>query len=126
MCTMEYAPVCGCDNHTYSNVCAAAAAGASVKSRGPCASGGEGATCGTRGAAACGPGFYCQYTDVAQCGATDMGGACTSTAPRMCAAIVAPVCGCDGRTYSNRCVAYSSSTSVKHDGACEGPSLGPR
>lgn len=36
VCTQEYAPVCGCDNRTYSNACYAAGAGVSVASQGPC------------------------------------------------------------------------------------------
>jgi hypothetical protein len=35
-CTMEYNPICGCDDETYSNACVAAAAGTSVAYPGEC------------------------------------------------------------------------------------------
>lgn len=36
MCTMQYDPVCGCDNKTYSNACVAGCAGLKVTTRGAC------------------------------------------------------------------------------------------
>jgi hypothetical protein len=40
-CTQILAPVCGCDDETYSNACAAAGAGISLQDTGECASKGE-------------------------------------------------------------------------------------
>ena len=35
-CTMEYGPICGCDDKTYSNPCVAYGAGTSVRHSGDC------------------------------------------------------------------------------------------
>ena len=36
VCTAQYDPVCGCDDHTYGNACEANAAGTAVAHRGIC------------------------------------------------------------------------------------------
>ena len=39
--------------------------------------------------------------------------------PEVCTRERRPVCGCDGITYSNACVASSSGANVEHEGECE-------
>ena len=77
-----------------------------------------GAMCGTRGAASCAPGLHCVYAVEAQCGATDKPGQCAAKPDFVCTADFDPVCGCDGKTYSNGCVAANEGISIRKAGAC--------
>ncbi len=59
---------------------------------------------------------YCEYA-TGSCGNGDALGECRSK-PGICSRILAPVCGCDGRTYSNDCIRQSNGVSKRADGAC--------
>ena len=42
--------------------------------------------------------------------------------PGACPEMYAPVCGCDGKTHGNSCVAHSKGINVAHTGPCKSPS----
>jgi hypothetical protein len=100
---MMYAPVCGASGKTFGNACAARCEGVKVAYEGECnkvnpppagAAAGNASAPG-RGADARGPG----------------GCAC----PRD----FRPVCGKDGKSHPNSCMAKCAGTEVAHEGECE-------
>lgn len=62
----------------------------------------------------CGLGAYCRFP-TGTCGGR---GTC-ALQPGNCIQIYDPVCGCDGRTYGNSCVAARAGVSVRHAGECK-------
>jgi len=125
-CTKDYSPICGCDGRTYVNLCVAHSHGVSPRQAGPCPNAatpgipaGPGGSCGSGGApASCPTGLFCRYTEAQYCGEVAGPGECAKP-PTVCTKEWAPVCGCDGRNYSNDCVAHSHSVSIRHRGLCE-------
>ncbi len=111
ICIALFDPVCGCDGRTYGNACNAASAGVSILHEGECE-----APRKCRANAECGEGFLCRRPD----GECDVAGACEPR-PLACPRILDPVCGCDGRTYSNACLAFAAGASVASRGPCDEP-----
>jgi hypothetical protein len=66
----------------------------------------------------CAAGDYCHREIKDQCGAADAPGVCRPR-PELCTMDYNPVCGCDGKTYSNECVANSQGISAAFRGECE-------
>ena len=113
-------PVCGCDMITYDNDCFANAAGTSRGRRGACPTTADGGVAdggpNTGGCSTnrdCGPMEFCGKA-LGDCAGTGM----CARRPDFCTALYDPVCGCDGRTHSNGCMAANAGVSVASVGEC--------
>ncbi len=74
-------------------------------------------TCGGRGSPPCPEGWFCNFPIDAACGRADGTGTCAPI-PEICSRILDPVCGCDGVTYNNACLAAHASVSIESEGPC--------
>jgi hypothetical protein len=84
---------------------------------GPQSDAGGGASCGGRGSPPCPAGTYCNFPPSSMCGRTDGPGTCERI-PLRCPIGGDAVCGCDGTTYDNACLAARASVSVETTGPC--------
>ncbi|MEZ4886592.1 MAG: Kazal-type serine protease inhibitor domain-containing protein [Chitinophagales bacterium] len=90
LCTMDYTPVCGCDQKTYSNACVADKNGVTSWTSGECGS--------------------LKTSDCIDESNIEKNAPCTKE--------YRPVCGCDNKTYSNTCMAEKSGLLSWIEGEC--------
>jgi hypothetical protein len=75
--------------------------------------------CGGFSAHSCYANEYCAYLEEQMCGQADASSVCRPR-PTSCDDFLAPVCGCDGKTYGNACYAHLAGMGLMYAEPCEG------
>lgn len=123
MCPLLYAPVCGCDNKTYTNDCLRLKAGVALKHTGKCGTSvdssvikpdaGVSLKCGGLLGVKCPKNMACLITSCSK-------GATGSCVPHVlpCPSKKDPVCGCNKKSYFNLCYLLNAGVSMAKKGSC--------
>lgn len=127
---IESEKVCGCDGKTYPSECDANQAGVSISDIGECPGPRPGDYCYLDAPFKdepylsdpyCGRDSYCSLKDN-ECrkshNSSGARGTCRKK-PEVCNDQYKPVCGCDGKTYTNKCVAQQAGISVSDIRECK-------
>ena len=76
----------------------------------------EGEMCSGIAGIACDKGLFCEKP-AGQCNTAVLAGKCEVT-PEVCTEQFEPVCGCDGKQYSNDCKRKAAGAQKDYDGEC--------